>query len=193
MEGVGAWVLGMFPIPLFYRTPSHVSRLPAQGAMPHLFGAKLRYLRHQRGLTQMELAQQLTSQGHITSLETGKDAPSLRLVLRVAWFFGVSTDYLLRDTMPVEDAPVANQTSPEPGPLPQLFGRKLRALRVERNLTQGALAQQLGLARHSYISNLEAGRKAPSLELLVQLADLFGVTADYLLVDTINVDEQNSF
>ena len=51
----------------------------------------------------MELAQQLASQGHITNLETGNDAPSLRLILHAARLFNVSTDYLLRDAFPVED------------------------------------------------------------------------------------------
>ena len=39
-----------------------------------------------------------------------------------------------------------------------------------------------------YISNLEAGRKAPSLELVVRVADLFGVTTDYLLRDSIGIE-----
>lgn len=63
------------------------------------------------------------------------------------------------------------------------FPDKLRTLRQRFTLTQTALAQQLGLAQHSYISNLEAGRKAPSLELVVRIADLFGVTTDDLLRD----------
>jgi len=156
--------------------------------MAQLFGAKLRYLRHQRALTQVELAQQLASQGHITALETGKEAPSLRLVLQIARFFGVSTDYLLRDTVPVEQITATDQIPSELDPLPQLFGPKLRALRVQHNLTQGALAHQFGLRRHAYISNLEAGRKAPSLDIVVQIADLFQVTTDYLLRDDVPIE-----
>jgi len=157
--------------------------------MAQLFGQKLRFLRHQRGLTQMELAQQLASQGHITKLETGNDVPSLRLILHAARLFNVSTDYLLRDTFPVEDVRTGVAESLDSAPLPRLFGAKLRALRMQRNLTQAALASRLGLAKHAYISNLEAGRKAPSPDLAVQLADFFGVTTDYLLRDAIPIKE----
>jgi transcriptional regulator with XRE-family HTH domain len=55
-------------------------------------------------------------------------------------------------------------------------------LRLQRNLSQVDLARQLGITRQGYISNLEAGRKRPSPELVVQTADLFGVTTDDLLL-----------
>lgn len=72
--------------------------------------------------------------------------------------------------------------------MPRLLGEKLRYLRMQRQMTQVELAQQLGLARQGYVSNLEAGRKAPSLDLVIQIADLFGVTTDYLLRDTAAVE-----
>lgn len=71
--------------------------------------------------------------------------------------------------------------------MPQLLGEKVRFLRAQRQITQVELAQRLGLARQGYISNIEAGRKVPSLDVLVQIADLFGVTTDYLLRDAIPV------
>jgi DNA-binding XRE family transcriptional regulator len=77
--------------------------------------------------------------------------------------------------LPVKTAPCLWE------PMPRLLGEKLRYLRMQRQMTQVELAQQLGLARQGYVSNLEAGRKAPSLDLVVQIADLFGVTTDYLL------------
>ncbi len=70
----------------------------------------------------------------------------------------------------------------------RLFGAKLRYLRTQQGLTQEDLARQLGLARQGHISNLEMSRKAPSIELVVQVADLFGVTTDYLLRDTVSVE-----
>lgn len=156
--------------------------------MTSLFGSKLRALRRRYDLTQMTLAQKLGlgSYTHITKLEASQDAPSLDLVVRVAQLFGVTTDYLLRDSIPAEeialaaDQPIANLES-----VPRLFGTTLRTLRLRQKLTQAELARRLGLARQGYISNLEAGRKAPSLDLVVRLADLFGVTTDYLLQDAI--------
>ena len=72
--------------------------------------------------------------------------------------------------------------------MPRLLGDKIRYLRTQRQMTQVELAHLLGLARQGYISNLEAGRKMPSLDIVVQIADLFGVTTDYLLRDIIPVE-----
>ena len=155
--------------------------------MAQLFGAKLWHLRHQRGLTQTELAQHFASQSHIDGLENSKEGPSLRLVLEIALFFGVSTDYLLRDTVSVEDIAVVALSPTDPKQIPQLFGAKLRTLRGQHNMTQGALAITLGLTRHAFISKLETGYKAPPLDLVVQIADFFRVTTDYLLLDSIAV------
>lgn len=73
--------------------------------------------------------------------------------------------------------------------MPHLLGDKLRYLRTQRQMTQVELAQRLGLAQQGYISNLEAGRKAPSLDLVVQIAELFEVTTDYLMRDAIPVEQ----
>jgi transcriptional regulator with XRE-family HTH domain len=156
--------------------------------MSRLFGEKLRYLRRWAGMTQVDLAHRLAlaSHAHITNLETSQDVASLELVLRVARLFGVATDYLLRSTIPVEEIGDATiELTADADVLPRLFGKKLRTLRLDHNLTQVALARQLGLAGQAHLSNLEAGRKLPSLDLVVQIADLFGVTTDYLLCDAI--------
>jgi transcriptional regulator with XRE-family HTH domain len=50
------------------------------------------------------------------------------------------------------------------------------------------LTQYLNLASQAYVSNLEAGRKTPSPELVVRIADLFGVTTDYLLRDDVAME-----
>jgi DNA-binding XRE family transcriptional regulator len=104
---------------------------------------------------------------------------------------GVTTDYLLRDTIPLEAAPTAIDTPSASAPEhANQFGTKLRALRQQHSWGQTELARQLGLARRGYISNLEAGRKMPSLELVVTIADLFGVTTDTLLRDELSLPSQ---
>jgi transcriptional regulator with XRE-family HTH domain len=164
-------------------------KAPLRGAMAKLFGEKLRYLRHEHQLTQVALAEQLeiVAQPHIANLEAGRDIPSLVLVVKVSNLFKVSTDYLLRDTIPVESGEAytleyqSNLTRSASS-----FGAKLRALRLQHRLTQVELSSQLGLSRQGYISNLEAGRKAPSLDLIVQIADAFATSTDNLLqnIDT---------
>jgi transcriptional regulator with XRE-family HTH domain len=68
------------------------------------------------------------------------------------------------------------------------FGEKLRALRKQRGMTLEDLAAALGLATHSHLSNIEVGRKQPSLELAIKIADLFQVTVDQLVRDNLELD-----
>ena len=70
---------------------------------------------------------------------------------------------------------------------PHLFGAKLRHLRKTHGLTQLDLSQQLALAAHAHISLLERGHSEASLDMVLQIADIFGVTTDYLLWDEIEV------
>jgi transcriptional regulator with XRE-family HTH domain len=64
------------------------------------------------------------------------------------------------------------------------FGEKLRALRESHNLSIRQLAGKLGISSHSHIVNLEAGRKKPSLDLILKICDLFAVTPNQLLLDS---------
>lgn len=70
----------------------------------------------------------------------------------------------------------------------QRFGDKLRVLRARRNLTLRDLAAQLGYTTHGYVNAVEKGRKKPSLEFVLKVAELFDVTADHLLRDDLEVE-----
>lgn len=61
-----------------------------------------------------------------------------------------------------------------------VFGERLRALRKQARLTQQEVADTLRVHRTTY-TRYEAGAVAPDQQGLVQLAELFGVTVDYLL------------
>lgn len=154
--------------------------------MPRLFGAKLRHVRRLYRLTQSEVADYLSlaSYTYINRLEADQRSPALTLVVRLALLFGQATDYFLRDTIPVEEARPSTISALTIGDRPmRLLGAKLQALRSQRGWSQTELARQLGLSHPGYVNNLEAGRRAPSIDLIVQIADLFGVTTDYLLRD----------
>lgn len=56
----------------------------------------------------------------------------------------------------------------------------IKGLRVEYNLTQGQLASALGITQDS-ISLWECGKRLPDLQYVLKLADIFHVSADYLL------------
>ena len=60
------------------------------------------------------------------------------------------------------------------------FPQRLRQLRRERGITQQALAQHLHYGSTA-ITNYETGRNEPSYDNLIQLADFFDVSTDFLL------------
>lgn len=70
---------------------------------------------------------------------------------------------------------MANQ---ETDPL-ELFGLRLRELRLQRDLSQQALAQAAGLDR-TYISGVERGTRNVSLRNIVKLADVLEVPLTHL-------------
>lgn len=67
------------------------------------------------------------------------------------------------------------------------FGQKLKALRYEKKLTLKELANLLGYDSHSYISELESGKKSPSIEIVIALSNFFRVTTDQLLKDEMSI------
>lgn len=58
--------------------------------------------------------------------------------------------------------------------------RRIRGLREERNLTQTQLANHLHISQTTY-SRYENGRLDIPSEILLQLADFYHVTTDYIL------------
>lgn len=63
------------------------------------------------------------------------------------------------------------------------FGEKLRFLRTQSDLTLMQLADRIGLRTHSYLSELESGRKLPTAEMVLRISRLFDVSTDSLLKD----------
>ena len=60
------------------------------------------------------------------------------------------------------------------------LGDRLSRLRRARGWTQRELARRLGV-RAAEISKLEKGIRRPRVELVPRLAEMFGVSSDYLL------------
>lgn len=59
-------------------------------------GNKIRKLRKQRNISQVELAKHLgVSKSVISSYESSVHLPPYDVLIKMAWLFGVSTDYLL--------------------------------------------------------------------------------------------------
>lgn len=61
-----------------------------------------------------------------------------------------------------------------------MVAERIKYLREERKLTQADLAKKLGITR-SGVNAWEMGISVPSTQYIVELANLFKVSTDYLL------------
>lgn len=61
-----------------------------------------------------------------------------------------------------------------------MMGARIAALRRQAGMSQAELARQLQCSA-SAVGMYEQGRREPPSDLLVQMAQIFGVTTDYLL------------
>lgn len=61
------------------------------------------------------------------------------------------------------------------------FGKRLRDLRYEREMTQDQLAAKLGYKSFSSIQKWEEGNSTPPYSTLCKIAELFGVSVAYLM------------
>lgn len=96
----------------------------------------------------------------------GGGTPRDANVKRVAEVLGVSPDYL--------------RYGEERQTVPQSFPERLKALRLERGLTQKQLAAKIFCSEQSVL-NWERGKAVPWDDSVALLADYFGVGRDYLL------------
>ena len=60
------------------------------------------------------------------------------------------------------------------------LGRNLKKIRVEKGISQGDIARALNVAR-SFVSDLENGKRNPTLTTISKLAKAIGVSTDELL------------
>lgn len=61
----------------------------------------------------------------------------------------------------------------------QKLAERLLSLRKERDLTQEEIAKELGIGLRSYC-RYEKDEREPTAPILVQMADFYGVSLDYL-------------
>lgn len=62
-----------------------------------------------------------------------------------------------------------------------MIGKALKRTRQFHRLTQAALAERLGISK-SYLSEVEGGKKAPTIDLLQKYSEVFGVPASSFLL-----------
>ncbi|MBP3351606.1 MAG: helix-turn-helix transcriptional regulator [Lachnospiraceae bacterium] len=71
------------------------------------------------------------------------------------------------------------------------FAEKLYYLRTENGYSQETLAEILNVSRQS-ISKWELGSSLPETEKIIAIGELFGVSLDSLLVDTVSLDTKEN-
>ena len=62
-----------------------------------------------------------------------------------------------------------------------MFGMRIALLRASNGWSQAELARRIGVSA-SAVGMYEQGRREPSLDLVIRLANEFGVSTDYLLI-----------
>lgn len=71
-----------------------------------------------------------------------------------------------------------------------LLGKRIREERTKLNLTQEQLAEKVDIST-SYVGQIERGERNISLDTLVNVANILGVTIDFLLQDSITFQQDN--
>lgn len=124
----------------------------------------IRAARIKAGYSQKQVALELgVSPPTVSAWESGAKNPITRNLQKMADMFGVSTDYLLGRT---EQRPAE--------------GNLLRELLFRRKLSQKQVAADLGMSPQRF-NFYVTGRREPDHTTLLQLADYFNVSVDYLL------------
>ena len=65
------------------------------------------------------------------------------------------------------------------------FGKKIKEARSSRNLTQGELAEKIGISQN-FLGDIERGIKLPSLSKLILISNTLKVSLDFLFSDSLD-------
>lgn len=148
----------------------------------NLRNLRTQYKVNGKSLTRKELAEALQlTERQIQTYESEKIEPDISILMRMADFFGVTVDNLVgHSEMPL------NQLDEQIIPPVNLsrFGEKLATLREERGLTRKEVAHLSGMSR-AYYALIENGKSIPKLNTALRLINVFGVSSDYVFMDTV--------
>lgn len=70
------------------------------------------------------------------------------------------------------------------------LGKRIREERIKLKLTQEQLAESIDIS-NSYMGQIERGERSLTLETLIKLANRLSVTIDYLLKESISLEDDN--
>ena len=137
-----------------------------------MFADRIKHLRQSKELNQVQLAEKLgVKKQSVSNWENDNIMPSVDMLVKIADFFDVSTDYLLGRK---EDSHVRSFHACPP------FGERLIFLLQENHCSQYKLCKDANISS-SVLRHWLNGTHVPSLDNVVKLADFFGCSADYVL------------
>lgn len=140
------------------------------------FHEKLKVLRKKKGLTQQEVADLVhVDRVRITNWENGKREPNFENLSMLACIFDVSIDFLLSEYLEISKEAYLKLKEEKKN----LFSVRLKELRLKKGLKQTELGEKVGVKQNTF-TNWENGKREPSFENLIKLADLLEVSLDWL-------------
>jgi transcriptional regulator with XRE-family HTH domain len=71
-----------------------------------------------------------------------------------------------------------------------MIGKALRTMRIFHDLTQKDLAEKLEIST-SHLSEIESGKKTPTLSLLERYANVFNIPISSIMFFSENLDQDN--
>ncbi len=72
---------------------------------------------------------------------------------------------------------------------PQEIGKRIKEVRNTMGLSQENFAEKLNITR-AHLGKIELGTKNPSIDLLIDIAELADVYLDYLILGRSNIDSR---
>lgn len=70
------------------------------------------------------------------------------------------------------------------------LGQRIRSERKKLAMTQEKIAEMIGVS-DAYIGQIERGERSLTLDTLIDLANILGVTVDYLIQDSLTPNDDN--
>lgn len=128
------------------------------------FGEKLKELREERNLSQKELGEKMggITQQTIAQYEKKETVPKLETVSKIADALEINPNIFYSD--------FSQSVADDSGGI----GEKIKAVRLQKGVSQTALAKTLGVST-AMIFQYEVGKRKPKVETLSKIAGALGV------------------
>ena len=144
-----------------------------------------RELRIKNGYSQQEVAKLLhVNQTAVSQWERGVTTPPISILLALCDLYNTTPDLLLgkplenaEEMLAVDENEKIRSEVVKPA---HMDGSRVKSSRKAAGLTQQELAERLAVSQRT-VAAWEAETRAPSIELLINLANILGVSIEYLL------------